>query len=218
MSHVIQLAVDAGRPQIVDLNALAAACRSLGTLDLRLPAGAEIHTSRLPDGAVRTRVANADGTPADLMKYRTFRNLYPDSRDYAWGEGAVAVVAPTDEAKRAVVAANKAAERGTGDTEPFELGVLPDPANPGCYKFAYDNWEGGVGLDRLIGDFSEELGIAPKLMMHYQVECNRLAAHEQGDRFFVKQLPDGTVASVAYTADEPMPTEAEVEAAFAGAA
>lgn len=69
--------------------------------------------------------------------------------------------------------------------EPYEIGIVEDPNNPGCFIPVYDFWAGGHGIDELCGSPIYEEGklktLLPKLKQHYDMRCDALAAREAGD-------------------------------------
>lgn len=72
-------------------------------------------------------------------------------------------------------------------TKPYEIGIIPDPNNPGCYTAVYDFWNGGYGLSGVVGepvrDAKGEVSmLAPKLKQHYDMACEAMAARQAGDR------------------------------------
>lgn len=72
--------------------------------------------------------------------------------------------------------------------EPYEMGLVEDPNNPGCYVPVYDFWAGGHGLDKAIGaplfaggDSRQIQMLGPKLKQCYDMACDALAARQSGD-------------------------------------
>lgn len=75
--------------------------------------------------------------------------------------------------------------------QPYELGLLPDPNNPGCYVPMYDFFCGGMGLDKAIGaplfDPADKrrhqpLMFCPRFKQYYDMCCDAIAAQQAGDR------------------------------------
>lgn len=71
---------------------------------------------------------------------------------------------------------------------PYDLGLIPDPNNPGCYVPIYDFYAGGMGLDKAIGSPLFENGgdrvvrmLCPRLKQRYDMACDVLAARQAGD-------------------------------------
>lgn len=72
--------------------------------------------------------------------------------------------------------------------KPYDLGLVNDPNNPGCYTPLYDFYCGGMGLDKMIGsplfgaNQNQILTLCPKLKQMYDMCCDKLAAAEAGDQ------------------------------------
>lgn len=82
------------------------------------------------------------------------------------------------------ISAEKKKELGiTG--QPYELAIIEDKLNPGCFTYMYDFYQGGHGLDKVIGSPIREGGgiktLAPKFLMHYRMCADALSAAELGD-------------------------------------
>jgi hypothetical protein len=76
----------------------------------------------------------------------------------------------------------------TGE-QPYEIGFVPDPVNPGSFIPLYDFFAGGFGLDAAVGEpiyvngkkGGEVQTLCPKLIMHYQRCVDSLVAQANGD-------------------------------------
>lgn len=81
-----------------------------------------------------------------------------------------------------------------GVSEPYEMGLVNDPNNPGAYVPIYDFWAGGHGLNKLIGDPLMAGGavkmLAPKLKQMYDMCCDKIAAAQAGDNIQFYTLAD----------------------------
>jgi hypothetical protein len=71
----------------------------------------------------------------------------------------------------------------------YEIGMVADPNNEGCYVPIYDFWAGGKGLDQTIGSpLFNDAGhksvkmLCPKLKQMYDMCCDKLAAVAVGDQ------------------------------------
>lgn len=76
--------------------------------------------------------------------------------------------------------------------KPYDLGLVEDPNNPGCYVPVYDFYCGGMGLDKAIGSPLFNDGgqraikmLCPKLKQNYDIACDVLAAKAAGDHIDV---------------------------------
>jgi hypothetical protein len=86
--------------------------------------------------------------------------------------------------------------------EPYELAIIEDPNNKGCYLPLYDFWNGGQGLDQFLGTpvtGPSGLVLAPKLIQRYHMACDQLAAAEVGDEIEFKEQKDGSFVSIVKT-------------------
>jgi hypothetical protein len=91
--------------------------------------------------------------------------------------------------------------------EPYDLAIVEDPNNPGCYIPMYDFYGSGAGLDEVIGApvvKTDKKGaprhtLGPKLIQHYHMMCDLLAAREAGDEIAFEEQQDGSWVSVAKT-------------------
>ena len=166
MSHIIAASPDANKPMFTDLRALASACRRIKSLELVIPAGAEIRARRQGDNIVTVLVR--DGVEiAPEMSYRTYEGKTP---------GAAAIVR--------VIAGNE---------RTHEVGIVPDPARPGCYNALLDPYAGGRGLLEHTGKQSEDiLEALGTLLMHYAISVDEFVANELGHGYVARQLPDGS--------------------------
>lgn len=77
---------------------------------------------------------------------------------------------------------------GRANQKPYELGMVEDPNNPGCFVPIYDFFMGGYGLDACIGEPVFADGnrqsvklLAPRLKKTYDMCCDKLAAQAAGD-------------------------------------
>jgi hypothetical protein len=85
--------------------------------------------------------------------------------------------------------------------KPYELGLVADPNNPGCFVPMYDYFNGGYGLDARIGspvfaNKDREEGpqmLAPKLKQTYDMCCDKLAAVAVGDKIEFLTLAEAAV-------------------------
>lgn len=89
--------------------------------------------------------------------------------------------------------------------DPYELGIVPDPLNPGCYTMMCDYFMRGYGLCDLVGDPIYADGqleqLAPLFLMHYRMCADAVSARQAGDTIQFERQPDGSF--VSYTvADE----------------
>lgn len=121
-----------------------------------------------------------------ITKKRTYRWWGQSVGDYPLpvgmtaadlGNNATYVISlPEEEGKR----------HSLGGRGPFEIGVIADKANPGCFTICYDFFNGGYGLDKYVGepvynDKGELEVLAPRLLQHYAMACDAKAAAEAGD-------------------------------------
>lgn len=81
--------------------------------------------------------------------------------------------------------------------KPYDLGLVEDPNNPGCFVPVYDFFAGGNGLDKAIGtplfnDASQKSikMLCPKLKQNYDIACDILAAKQAGDQIDVLTAKD----------------------------
>lgn len=70
--------------------------------------------------------------------------------------------------------------------DPYDIGIVSDPVNPGCYVPLYDHYAGGYGLSEVVGEpITNKRGVVqtlcPILKQHYDMCCDALAAREAGD-------------------------------------
>ncbi len=80
---------------------------------------------------------------------------------------------------------------------PYEIGLIPDPDNPGCYVPLYDYYNRGYGLDDYVGTprhGKEGVTLCPKLKQHYDMMCDAIAAREAGDTIEFKTQKDASIA------------------------
>lgn len=116
------------------------------------------------------------------------------------GRNAVMVIRPTEETCKKL---------GINSSSVYELGIVPDKNNPGCYVPMYDFFAKGQGLDKVIGDPIFEKGnrsickqVAPTFIQHYRMCCDALTAKEQGDEIEFQQQTDGSWVSHTYPNEE----------------
>lgn len=95
-------------------------------------------------------------------------------------------------------------------TKVYELGLVEDPNNPGCYVPMYDYWMGGYGLDKAVGEplrkGRDVTMLAPKLKQNYDMACDALAARAAGDRIEFLTAKD---AHLKYPSDFPATTDVD---------
>lgn len=80
----------------------------------------------------------------------------------------------------------------------YEVGIIEDPNNPGCYLPMYDFWQGGYGINQKLGDPIFEghardgkvKTLLPKLMQQYHMVCDSYAAAEAGDKITFLKTAD----------------------------
>ena len=88
----------------------------------------------------------------------------------------------------------------------YELAVVEDKQNPGCYTYMYDFFNRGNGLNDIIGDPVLENGkvvtVAPKFLMHYRMCADALSANEVGDQIQFEELTDGSWKSIVTPNEE----------------
>jgi hypothetical protein len=90
----------------------------------------------------------------------------------------------------------------------YDVGIVADPNNPGCYTPVYDFYGQSYGINKLIGEPVREggrvVGIAPRLLQHYHMVCDAKAAQEAGDTVEFLTAAD---AHKKYPAMFPAPTQ-----------
>lgn len=74
-----------------------------------------------------------------------------------------------------------------GNASAYEIGVVADKAHPGSYRLIWDNFMGGKGLDKIIGN---DTGL---LKQRYAAEVARKQALRQGYRVIETQTADGKI-------------------------
>jgi hypothetical protein len=138
------------------------------------------------------------------------RCVKKDTNEYAWwghhvgdypipkgmrkedlGKNAEFVIALNDEAKAEV------AKLYGGSV--YEVGVVADPNNPGCWTVIYDFYGGGRGIDKILGapvrDASGKLVLlCPKLKQMYDMVCESQSAVEAGDTIKFMTLAQARLA------------------------
>lgn len=97
-----------------------------------------------------------------------------------------------------VGAAAKAKHNITG--QPYELAIVEDKQNPGCYVPMYDFYGQGMGLNKVIGNpvtdkSGKVTGVAPTFMQHYRMCADALSAKEAGDEIDFEEQKDGSWVS-----------------------
>lgn len=115
------------------------------------------------------------------------------------GKNAVLVLS-LSEAQR--LEAEKVYGRGV---KPYELAVVADPANPGCWTLMCDFFNGGYGLSGVVGapiGEGDAITIAPLLMMHYRMCADALSAREAGDSIRFEAQADGSWVSYTDVAED----------------
>lgn len=78
---------------------------------------------------------------------------------------------------------------------PYDIGILADPNNEGCYTLIYDFIGGGYGIDDRLGAPVRDSAtggiklLCPELKQTYDMVCDAAAAKEVGDsiQFFTKK-------------------------------
>ena len=75
--------------------------------------------------------------------------------------------------------------RHSNGCDPYDIGIIADPNNPGCYTLVYDFYHGGYGIDELLGapvrDGNGIKMLCPELKQTYDMVCDAAAAAEVGD-------------------------------------
>lgn len=84
-------------------------------------------------------------------------------------------------------AENRQKALATHHTPAYEIGILEDPNNPGCLLPLYDYWNGGYGLDDVVGKplFNKDDSLrmlCPKLKQHYDMCAESSAARAVNDQ------------------------------------
>ena len=77
-----------------------------------------------------------------------------------------------------------------GDSRAYEVGVVKNPNGPG-YTLLYDNWQGGLGLEALIGKGAD------KLKQAYATRVATKEVQKRGYRVNRTQGADGRIRLVA---------------------
>ncbi len=105
------------------------------------------------------------------------------------------------------------AKHQRGSQKPYEIGMMADPNNPGCYVPIYDFYNGGYGLEAVIGKplFNDAAQtqirmLCPKLKQTYDMCCDALAAKQAGDQI---EFLTAKAAHAKYPKVFPQPTEDE---------
>lgn len=89
----------------------------------------------------------------------------------------------------------------------YELAIIEDKKNPGCYLPMYDFYGQQERLDRIIGspvrdEKNNVTAIAPKFMMHYRMCADALSAQEVGDQIDFEEQADGSWTSIVRPNEE----------------
>lgn len=112
------------------------------------------------------------------------------------GKNAVLVLSVTDELRARLGIKNDC----------YELAVIEDRQNPGCYTYMYDFYNQRNGLDRVIGSPVLEEGkvvtVAPTFLMHYRMCADAISATEVGDTIEFAELEDGSWQSIVTPNEE----------------
>src|SRR4051812_25522941 len=119
MSHVTAMKTKAGKPLITNLQAVRLAAQNLG-----LVCTAKKHYRTWKDDHGGNLVGDW--------------NVPPGVTTEELGDNAMLVLSMSPEQKAA---------RRTHRQEPYEIGICPDPRNPGAYYLMYDFYSGGMGID-----------------------------------------------------------------------
>lgn len=90
-----------------------------------------------------------------------------------------------------------AAKHGNPHTKPYEIGMLEDPNNPGCFVPIYDFFAGGYGLEAVIGkplfadkEKKKPTMLCPLLKQRYEMALDALSAAQAGDKIEFLTLRD----------------------------
>lgn len=156
--------------------------------------------------AVKLAAKNLGLDVREDNKYRWYGHhvgdypLPPGWTKHDMGKNAVLVLSPSEE---------KCKELGINKNTVYELGIVPDKNNEGCYVPMYDFFAKGQGLDKLIGSpvfDPKNRGIckqvAPTFVQHYRMCCDALTAKEQGDEIEFEEQKDGSWVSHTYPNEE----------------
>ncbi len=89
----------------------------------------------------------------------------------------------------------------------YELAIIEDKQNPGCYIPMYDFYGQQDKLDKIIGspirdETKAVTTIAPKFMMHYRMCADALSANEVGDQIDFEEQADGSWTSIVRPNEE----------------
>lgn len=207
MSHVTRRKTIPGQPHIIDLFAAQMAVEQGLGMQFRLPEGCHIEYRDLPNGERTTVIVDANSNLAQAnMHYRTYNSDhggrgFGDWRQRSNGHDAIAVITMSPEQ----IAARSGEYAGV---QPYEVGVIADPNNPGKYTLSYDPFMEGYGITPLIGQpiydkSSSRTGecevLCPTIDMHYRMACDVLAARELGDTLTFEQQQDGSYVGYVAT-------------------
>lgn len=93
----------------------------------------------------------------------------------------------------------RAEARKTYGSQAYEIGMVADPNNPGCWVPIYDFYNKGYGLEDVVGralfnDAGEQSvkQLCPILKQRYDMWCDGLAAAEVGDNIQFMTMKDAT--------------------------
>lgn len=145
--------------------------------------------------AVRTAAEHLGLEVVETNKYRWYGHHVGDwaipqgFKQSEMGTNATCVLRVTDP-KRSQL-------RAKYGQDPYDLAIVPDPLNEGCYTIMYDFYNKGYGLDEIVGSPKVESQkdaamLAPRFMQHYHMACAALAAREQGDDISFQEQQDGS--------------------------
>lgn len=87
---------------------------------------------------------------------------------------------------------------GKHGDQPYDIGIVADPNNSGCYIPLLDFWAQGKGMTKVTGEpvYAEDGSLkilCPTLKQHYDMVCDVEAAREAGDKIDLLTLADATV-------------------------
>lgn len=182
MSHVATLKTKKGEPVITDLHTVAMAAAEMGLL------------CEERSNYYWWKDQTGRGSEGDFAVAQGFTTE-------ELGNNAVLVLALPPE---------KIKELGGYGDKTYELAIVKDPNNPGCYVPMYDFW-GGRYLEQIIGSpvlpdagtgYADQ--IAPKFMMHYHMCADKLTAQEMGDQIAFEEQEDGSYVSYTVANEERM--------------
>lgn len=186
MSHIAVKKTKAGEPLIVDLRAAKMAAAALGL--------------------VCKEQSNYAWWGRHVGDFKIPKGFKKDEL----GNNAVLVLAVPD-SRHEEMAGKYGLGYNTG--KPYELAIVPDPNNSGCYTVMYDHIGGGYGLEEYIGHpiganakTGEADVLAPRFVQYYRMYADRLAANEAVDNIEFEPLPDGSWVSYTRANEERLRT------------